>query len=528
VASRLLLEDGSSLILLEDGTSKLNLEGLAEGGDPAPLPHLGLLLAASSGNTVSPSTGHLTFAGYAPGVEQDQAIAAATGHLTFAGYTPSVVQAQTIAAATGHLTFAGYAPGLEQDQAIAPATGALVFTGYAPTVTQSGAGLEPAPLPHLGMGASPALVIYSPATGHMSFAGHVPGVANQSITVYWDDVGADEGYRVKWGTATGTYTQSADVATDVLTYTITGLTYGQTYYIQVYALVGGVEQDPSDEIRMTAGWGFNPGTGNLSFAGYVPTVSQTTGNITVAPSTGHLTFAGYVPSLEQDRSYAASTGHLSFAGYAPSVSQSVEIAAATGHLTFSGYAPALEQDRSYAAATGHLTFAGYAPSISQTASAGSCGFSSSGFGGGFSICTGTSAGGGVSVGHGKPRRRRHYVEIDGQYFEVLDHQHAVEILTKLREAAEEAAPVAVEQVTPQLEAPPEPPRMRVVKPDYSQEFIQRLQAQVDATNAQIAKVYADAWRAHVAQQQAIAQQMIEQREAEEEDDINALIALGVL
>lgn len=133
----------------------------------------------------------------------------------------------------------------------------------------------------------------------------------------------------------------------------------------------------------------------------------------------------------------------------------------------------------------------------------------------------------------KPKRKRHYVEIDGQYFEVRDHQHAVEILTKLHEAAKEAAPVAVKKAAEKpAPAPVEVPVMRVVKPDYGQQFVQQLQAQVDATNAAIAREYASAQLAHQQTLALVIQQTLalakQQQDAADDDDINALIALGVL
>ena len=136
------------------------------------------------------------------------------------------------------------------------------------------------------------------------------------------------------------------------------------------------------------------------------------------------------------------------------------------------------------------------------------------------------------VGGGKGRRKRHYVEIDGQYFEVRDHQHAVEIMTKLHEAAQEAAPVAVKAAAEKAQEPVIP-RMVVVKPDYGNEFIQRLQAQVDAVNARIAQVYR---QAIAAQQVADAQNaaMIvfaaqeRKRRDDDEDDIATLMSMGIL
>jgi hypothetical protein len=132
------------------------------------------------------------------------------------------------------------------------------------------------------------------------------------------------------------------------------------------------------------------------------------------------------------------------------------------------------------------------------------------------------------VGSGKPKRKRHYVEIDGQYFEVRNHQHAVEILTALHEAAKETAPAAVKAAMEQAQAPVIP-RMVVVKPDYSKEFFQQLQAQVDAANARIAAVYRDAIAAQrVADAQYAAQIVAKAQDDMDEDDIVTLMSMGIL
>lgn len=134
-----------------------------------------------------------------------------------------------------------------------------------------------------------------------------------------------------------------------------------------------------------------------------------------------------------------------------------------------------------------------------------------------------------AVGHGgrKPNRKRHYVEIDGQYFEVRDHDHAVEILTKLREAAKEAAPVAVQEAA-EKRAPVAVPRMSVVKPNYAQEFVQQLQAQVDAANAAIVAEYRAAEQQFMAATLAMADDRLRRVREADEDDIEALLMAGVL
>jgi hypothetical protein len=75
------------------------------------------------------------------------------------------------------------------------------------------------------------------------------------IVVEWDDVGADEeGYRVRWGNESGPpYDYYADVGANVLTYTIQDQYWGDDLYWRVYALVDGVEQEPSVEVVLTVG-----------------------------------------------------------------------------------------------------------------------------------------------------------------------------------------------------------------------------------------------------------------------------------
>jgi hypothetical protein len=122
----------------------------------------------------------------------------------------------------------------------------------------------------------------------------------------------------------------------------------------------------------------------------------------------------------------------------------------------------------------------------------------------------------------RPNRRKHYVEIDGQYFEVRNQRHAEEILAKLREAAKEVAPKVAKAAEPSK--PIAAPRVTIREPDYSQEFVQRLQAQVDAANAAIAEIYRQAQAA----QFAAAVALMARRAAEDEDDIAMLLTMGIL
>lgn len=131
---------------------------------------------------------------------------------------------------------------------------------------------------------------------------------------------------------------------------------------------------------------------------------------------------------------------------------------------------------------------------------------------------------GTAVGHvGKPSRprQRHFVHVDGVDYEVRSQAEAVEILTKLRELAQKRVQrQARKAVAKSVEAPVYTPLRATVKiDDYATVWAQQLQAQVDAANAEIAQQYAEA---------VAAAQVWQRRQMAEQDDEDALIALGVL
>lgn len=77
--------------------------------------------------------------------------------------------------------------------------------------------------------------------------------AGWTVPVSWTDIAGEDGYRIKWGTASGVYTLSADVPANATAYDIGGLQAGTTYYSRVYGLAAGVEGTPSDEIVFVVG-----------------------------------------------------------------------------------------------------------------------------------------------------------------------------------------------------------------------------------------------------------------------------------
>ena len=75
-------------------------------------------------------------------------------------------------------------------------------------------------------------------------------VSSSSINVGWADATNADGYRVQWGTTSGSYTDSA--ATASTSYAINGLQENTTYYVRVAALRNGAaDGTPSAETQAT-------------------------------------------------------------------------------------------------------------------------------------------------------------------------------------------------------------------------------------------------------------------------------------
>lgn len=119
-------------------------------------------------------------------------------------------------------------------------------------------------------------------------------------------------------------------------------------------------------------------------------------------------------------------------------------------------------------------------------------------------------------------RRRHYVEIDGEYFEVAGPREAESILARLRAQAQEAAKTAVRKAQRKgkgkTAAQPVAPRLALRDPDYGDMWTQQLQAQIDATNAAIAETY---------RQVALSAAEWLRQESEDED-VAVLLTMGIL
>ncbi len=125
-------------------------------------------------------------------------------------------------------------------------------------------------------------------------------------------------------------------------------------------------------LAQTANQGVNPGVGSLTLTGYAPTIGQTNG-ATVSPGVGTLSLTGYAPSIAQTANQTVNpgTGSVALTGYAPSLGQTANLALvpSVGSLVVTGYAPTVTQasgSNSVSPDAGLINITGYAPEVSQS------------------------------------------------------------------------------------------------------------------------------------------------------------------
>ena len=101
-------------------------------------------------------------------------------------------------------------------------------------------------------------------------------------TLAWDPETASglAGYRVHYGTASGTYTSVADAGLQT-TYTVTGLTAGTTYYFAATAYdTSGTESTFSNEAAYTVpsacSYAISPGSASFTASGGTGSIAVTT------------------------------------------------------------------------------------------------------------------------------------------------------------------------------------------------------------------------------------------------------------
>lgn len=294
------------------------------------LPDVGILsfagfaaaVAITANVLCSPGVGTGTFSAFAPtvGVSNNQVVLPGAGLGSFSGFAPSVTIGTNVLAGVGSATFAGQAPtiGLSDNKQVLPGVGAASFAGFAPTV------------------AATDYKVVLPGVGSATFAGFAPtpSVSNNQVVLP--------------GVGSATFTGFSPTVT------------------------------ASDHKQVL------PGTGVLTFTGQAPALDN---SITVQPGAGDVSISGFAPTVLAPRNVLADVGAVSITGFAPTVfaSDNQEVQPGTGLATFEGFAPDMGGNREVLAGFGSLVLAGFAPSViayspSPRNSAGNFGGRESGYG----------------------------------------------------------------------------------------------------------------------------------------------------
>lgn len=104
---------------------------------------------------------------------------------------------------------------------------------------------------------------------------------NAQVALTWTTVSGATGYKIKYGTSTGTYTTTVDVAA-VTSYSVTGLGNGTLYYFAVVAYNGSGDSANSNELSATPQSGSTPNA--PVFNSLVGTSTQLTASWSTVPN----------------------------------------------------------------------------------------------------------------------------------------------------------------------------------------------------------------------------------------------------
>jgi len=360
-------------------------------------------------------------------------------------------------------------------------TGQDAALWYVPITANAG---DPAPLPHLG------LVLSGGFDGIIADPG--------AFTV----TGVSENLRVvrKVVAAAGSFSLTGQDAT--LSYTVNSVEFPAPLPHLSLVLTG-----------VEGVYGLPAASGAFTLTGQDAATRKGVG---VIAATGSFLWTG-APAL-RDLQLTAEQGQFDLISVGASlVASHLPITAEAGAFVVTGYAAGLEYSgvRSMLGASGSFLVdpGGATMYFGRAVQAGAAEFTLSGQAASYST-TGTFAppetqGGGIG---GKSRKRRkHVLEVDGKYYEVSGANEAKAILAKLRRQAKKDAVAAIKKAS--SDSTPEPPQITLQEPDYSDSWVQQLQAQIDAANAAIAEMY---------------RRIAEEAEQDDDDEIAELLAMGIL
>jgi hypothetical protein len=304
---------------LSTGTSQ------AQGGDPAPFPHLGLLLGQNA-REIQLEHGSFVLTGQASGLAAGRKVASDHGSFTLSGQDVAFRAVGAIALDPAAFTLSGEVA-LRHASNLTAGMGSFTLSGQPMDFQAVGGGGDPAPFPHLGLLLAPTAGAYSIGAEFGAFA-----LTGQSIALS--------------------------------TPTVFSIEYGS------FVLTG---QDADRDISMSAGLGSFTLSGQAVTFGGALSISAERGNFTLsgqsatlrvirsydlALASGSYTLTGRSVDLDHDRRLSAGSGAFALSGQAADLDADRRLVLGTGSYTVTGNVASFRQGVSLQAATGVFTLTG--------------------------------------------------------------------------------------------------------------------------------------------------------------------------
>lgn len=207
----------------------------------------------------APSTGSITFTGFAPSA--DETVAPGAGSIVFTGLAPSADE--SILPGAGSIIFTGKAP--STDEALLPGAGSALFTGLAPSVDET----------------------LLPDVGSIVFTGNAPSAFSE-------------------GPAGRLPRQLGRGPRPLIPHPIRDFSFAVSNLLPDAGSIAFTGLAPSvDEALL-------PGVGSAVFIGQAPSVDQA-----LLPDVGSIVFTGLTPTPVYDQNATPGVGSMVFTGFAP-------------------------------------------------------------------------------------------------------------------------------------------------------------------------------------------------------------------
>jgi hypothetical protein len=297
----------------------------ASGGDPAPLPHLGLLLEAPA-LSITAGLGSYALAGQASGLKAGRRLSGAYGAITLSGQNINLRSRGYLGLDRGLFTLSGTVS-LRAAHKVVAGTGSFVLSGQAMSFDATGGGWYPAPFPHLGMLLYPQAGAYSIGAERGTFTLNGQNVALSTPTMFSIEAGtftltgSDADRDISMSAGLGSYTLSGQA-----------VTFGGA--LSIGAERGNFSLTGRDvTFRLLRSYDLTASVGTYTLTGRAATLRY---GHKVPADTGSFTLSGQGADLDADRKLYLDNGSYTVTGFAAGLKEGQSISMATGVFTLTG------------------------------------------------------------------------------------------------------------------------------------------------------------------------------------------------